>query len=378
MRLCKWKRLFAMLLIGCLAPACDNARVRAQSSDTNNCLAGRIVLIAPKEPKPGLRVRQSSGVAPVDAVEGMLVRRGQLLFLEPSARATIVCGDGSKHDLMPGFQGVPCKVPCMPEICGIRLDGGTIRLTRGGDTDNSPFPIIISPRRGFVLDTRPGIRWSAIAGANDDVIYTVKLYGENQRLMWSREVVGKTELEYPKDAPALAPGAVYLVLVSADRANSDQEDVPDRGFTVLTVDEAKALDDRVRQIQKLELPEPQTRFLIATLYATRELYAEAIDILESSGSLKGAAASRTLGDLYLAVGLNREAEWRYLKGLSLLPENELEDRALGLSGLVLAYQNLADFDQAIARLAEAIDAYKKLGDSVMVYKLTQQRNRLKQ
>ena len=50
--------------------------VSGQSRNSANPTLGRIILIEPKEPKGALKVRQANRVDPVNAVEGMLIRRG--------------------------------------------------------------------------------------------------------------------------------------------------------------------------------------------------------------------------------------------------------------------------------------------------------------
>lgn len=372
------RRLVRVLLPLCICVSLEAGGVRAQSGRSGGATTGQIILIDPAQPKGKLKVLQENQRNPVDATQGMPVRRGDLLILDPEAKAAIQCGGRDKPvPLKPGRQGCPCAQACAPEICGTRYDGGVIASTRGGDTTSGAFPMIISPRRGLVLNTRPTIRWAPIAGAKREQIYTVSLYGENQKLVWTREVTAKTEIAYPDNAPALTPGHVYLPIVTAELTSSEDEGVPNRGFTIITADKAKALSKKATRIKDLKLPEAQTRLLTAYLYAAKELYSEAVALLESPKCIDGPATKRMLGDLYLKIGLNREAERRYLEALKLEPENELEERALILSGLGWAYENLGSFDLAAQNMTEAINAYEKLGDSAMARRLKQEIERLK-
>ncbi len=370
--------LLRVTLLGCISLLVGVSIVRAQSTDTTNPTVGRIILIKPPKPRGKLRVEFGKGVDPVDATEGRLIRRGDLLTLEASAEATIICGNGNTYNLIPGPQGCPCTSPCTTKVCGIMYGNTIIRSMRGGETNNSSFPVIISPRKTLLFSRRPTIRWAPVAGSNEKTKYKVTLYGENKRLIWSRETVSKSVLVYPDNAPSLIPGQTYLVVVSTDGKSSEQEDVPDTGFVLLKADKILPLSKEKTKIQKLNLPKAQTQFLTANLYSDEGLYAEAINEVESaSKTMKEPAVIRMLGDLYLTVGLNREAEKRYLEALTLQPKNDLEEQAMTQVGLAQAYENLGVVDQAAIRLSEAIKIYERLGNSAMVENLKKQEQRLK-
>jgi hypothetical protein len=355
-----------------------NYAIHAQSGNRLGPTSGRIISIEPKKPKGALKVIQANKLKPVEATEGMLVRRGQMLILEPKARALIICGDGKKRELAPGWHGSPCKKPCSPEVCGIRYDGSTIGATRGPDTDKGAFPVIISPRKTLLRNLRPTIGWSPIAGAKENTIYKVTLYGDNLKVIWTRNVIAETRLTYPDNEPSLMQGQIYKIIITADGLTSQQDDSPGLGFTTLTADKAQALADKENEKKKLGLPAVQTRFLISNLYAARKLYAEAIEELETLyTSMKEPAVARMLGDLYMAIGLNREAEKKYLQALSLTAANDLEGQGEVEKSLAQAYENLGILDQAIARLQKAIVVYRRLKNISMVNALLKDERRLK-
>ncbi len=346
-----------------------------QSRDSVGPTLGRIVWI---KPKGALKIRQSKALDPVKAAEGMLVRRGQVLFLDAEARATVVCGDGRKRELAPGPQGCPCTQPCTPKVCGIRYGGSTIGGTRGPDTDKGAFPVVISPRKTLLGNLRPLIRWTKVSGAKEKTAYNVTLYAEGMKAIWTREVVAQTRLAYPDDEPPLAPGQTYKIVVTSEELSSQQDPSPDLGFTTLTADQARALADEVLKSKKLELPELQTRFFITNLYAARELYSEAIEQLEDLyATMNEPAVAKSLGDLYATVGLNREAEKKYLEALRLSAANDLDGRGEIDRNLAQVYESLGNFDLAIARLQEAITAYRRLKYVRMVNALLNEERRLK-
>lgn len=366
----------ALLLCICLFSGISS--VSAQSGNSNDPTSGRIILIEPKEPKGALKVKQAKRVAAANAAEGMLIRRGYLLILDPAARATVICGDGKKRELRPGAQGSPCTKACKPEICGINYDGSTIGATRGPDTDAGLFPVIISPRKTLLRNLRPTIRWTPIAGAKKSTTYNVTLYGDRMKVIWTKEVVSETRLAYPTKEVSLTPGQTYKVVVTSGGLSSQQDLSPGLGFTTLTADQARRLADEEIKRKQMGFPETQTRFLVSNLYAARELYSEAIEELDVIYTkMKVPAVARMLGDLYAASGLNREAEKKYLEALGLTSANDLDGLGLTLKNLAHVYDNLGDFDKAIARLAEARKAYRKLRNSAMVNVLLNEERRLK-
>jgi len=349
--------------------------VSAQSRDRSDPISGRVVLI---EPKGGLKIRQSKRAGLMNATEGMLVRRGYLLILDPVAKATIVCGDRKKRELAPGPQGCPCTQPCTPAICGIRYEGSTIRATRGPDTNDSAFPVVISPRRTLVGNLRPAIRWAPVAGAKADTTYNVTLYGEGMRVVWARDVISETRLAYPETEPPLAAGQTYKVVVTTNGLSSQQDRSPDLGFITLTADQASLLAAEEIKARQLGLPETQTRFLIANLHASRELYSEAIEQLENCDPAReNPAVISLIGDLYAEIGLNREAEKKYLQALALTPANDLDGLGSNHRNLATVYENLGEFDHAIAQLKEAITVYRRLRNLRVASVLLNDERRLK-
>ncbi|HVG21040.1 MAG TPA: tetratricopeptide repeat protein [Blastocatellia bacterium] len=323
-------------------------------------------------------VKQAKRVDPVNAAEGMLVRRGYILILDPAARAAVICGDGKLRQLPPGAHGCPCTQPCTPKVCGINYEGSTVGMTRGPDTDAGLFPAVISPRKTKLRDLRPAISWAPIAGAKEKTTYNVTLYGEPGKVIWTKDVVSATRLTYPDDEPPLKPGQTYKVVVTSEGQSSQQDRTPGLGFTTLTASQARALADEEIKIKELRLPKSQTGFLIANLYAAGELYSEAIGQLEDLyTNMKEAAVAGMLGDLYAAIGLNREAEKKYLEALGLIPANDLDGLGAIQKNLAQVYESLGIIDRARACLGEARKAYQRLGNRAIVNVLLEAERRLK-
>lgn len=356
---------------------CAIGVLNAQSGDTAGPTSGRIMRIEPQKTKGALKVKQGKRLAAINAVEGMLIRRGYILILNPKARATVVCGDGKNRELAPGPQGCPCTRPCTPEVCGIHYDGSTIGATRGPDTEKGTFPVVVSPRKTMLLNLRPTIRWAPIAGAKESDTYRVTLYGDGMELIWTKEVASETRLTYPDKEPSLTPGRTYKVVVTSNGLSSEQDHSPGLGFTTFSVGQAQALADEEIKRRQLGLPETQTRFLICNLFAARELYSEAIEQAQDILAItKQPAVALMLGDLFAAIGLNREAEKEYLEVLSLTPADDLETVGSTTRSLAKVYENLGIYDRAIARLKEARRAYQRLRNRAIVNALLRDERRL--
>jgi hypothetical protein len=374
-------RLMAAAAIALAAPL---AAGQKKCGDEKDPYTGVIILLRKSPAGGGLRVKLSRRENAFDAHEGMPVRRGAELELAAGASAKIVCGDKVEHTLKTGSNPVPCSNNSF-----INRNGTCIARTRGGDSLDGTFPIVLSPRRTLLLSRRPTFRWMPVVRtmtAGDSaasVTYTVSLFTEGMATVWSEKTTA-TVLEYPAARPELPPGEYYLKVEADGLTSSEDEGVPNTGFTVppdckppatCTVQEVR---DELDAVRGLKLPADSEKLMVAYVYKDRELFAEAIETVNSmSDTTEGTPVVRLLGDLYALTGLNREAERAYLKALSM-PQmaTDLEDKALTLFALAETYEALGARSTARTRWDEAIKAYESLGDKEMVAELKQRRDRL--
>ncbi len=313
-----------------------------------------------------LEVKRQGWKTFAPALFGTIVRYGDLLRLDSSAEAIVVCSDLTLANVPQGLNGVPCRVP--QPILNYRDEklGGT----RSG-TGFQDYPVIVAPRMTSVLDPHPILRWMLIPGG---ITYTVSVKGSG--INWSQEVVSKTETIYPDDAPNLRPGETYKVTVEANQRSSDEDRTPDLGFTLLTAVQAQDVLQEEQKVQGLGLTEAQTKFLAAQIYqshmyAGHALSAEAIETLEAISAKSGEPAIfRSLGDLYLKIGLVRLAEARYLRALELSKGlDDIEGQALTEYGLALVYSSIGNKAESVRWLQDAIRHYQDLGDSDKIQQL---------
>ena len=310
-------------------------------------------LVVSVEGKISVKRKGWNGYAQV--VFGTSLRPGDLLRLNDSSRLKLVCSDLTIHDISAGLSGVPCEtsrsVLRMP-------DGSMINSTRGWLADGS-FPLVLSPRKTKLLSSNPVLRWTAVEGVP---AYTVIVRGSN--LQWVSQVHSATEIAYPKNAPQLEPGVDYKLIVETTHQSSTREPGLGLGFSILQSAERKNVLALEKQIEDLGVGDSPTQFLIAHLYADHGLKAEAIQKLQViSQEFKVAAVARLLGDLYINVGLTRQAEASYLNAIDL---SEKEDDKIGemLVHLALAQiyeQGLGNKKAAAEHLKSAFDLANELG-----------------
>jgi hypothetical protein len=264
---------------------------------------------------------------------------GDLLRLAPSAGAKLVCADLTLHELLPGASGVPCAAA--QSVLKLR-EGSWLNPTRNTPVEGS-FPLVLSPRKTKLLSTTPKLRWTPVKGAD---AYDVTVRSSD--LMWSYRTAA-TEIAYPTSAPHLRPGVDYKLIVTYKNESSNDEGGMALGFSLLSESERKIVEKQVAQIAGMKLPNDVMTFLTAYIYAAHELNAEAIEKLESiKGSFRVSAVPRMLGNLYLTVGLPRQAEAAFLESLKL-SEKEKDEQ-----GQIEAHSALADiYHEAFGNNKEA-------------------------
>jgi hypothetical protein len=291
-------------------------------------------------------------------VFGTNLQPGDALHLSDSSHAKVVCADITLHEVAFGVVGVPC-LPNQPLLR--RPDGSTINVTRSSPDDGS-YPKVLSPRKTKLLSAYPVLRWKPVQGVST---YWITVRGPN--LYWSSQVDG-TETVYPDVAQRFLPGVDYKLVVQAGDRTSNDEPGLGLGFSVLDSKSAKTVEDEENRINSLGLPEGPTQFLIAHLYSTNGLNAEAIQKLERiSHTFKAAAVDRLLGVLYLEVGLTRQAEESYLRSLDLSKgEGDEEGQMMVHLALARIYgDSLGNSALASQQLEEALVLANKIGDEHM-------------
>lgn len=282
----------------------------------------------------------------VPVVFGTSLSFGDLLQLEEHAKVKIVCSDLTLHEVESARAGVPCAAS---GSLLQRPDGSQINPTRAW-TDDRSFPVVLSPRKTKLLSAHPLLRWTAVDGA---AMYWVLVRGLGPD--WAFRAGSVTETVYPDNAPSLKPGVDYKLIVETGGRSSSDEPGFGLGFSLLDEDARKTVFKEEKRIVNLGLSSEATEFLIAHLYSTHGLKAEAIDRLERlSAKFKAAAILRLLADLYLETGVVRRAETLYLEALARSTEENDAD------GEMLIHLTLANiYEKAIGNRNSAGEHLKK-------------------
>jgi len=231
--------------------------------------------------------------------------------------------------------------------------------------------MILAPRRTRVLDGYPVLRWTAVPGVSAYKVSVLKSSGDT----WEYPTaVTTTNLSYPPDAPPLVPGIDYKLIVEAGGHSSEEEGMPGLGFSVLTTDELRQVQDTQQQIRHLALPQTSTGVLLAYLYAGQELNAAAIDQLTVLlQTIPTPPVAQLLADLYLKIGLSSQAEDSYLQAVDLSKKaQDTEGQAIAHRALGRIYEARGNATAARQELQLALDNYRQLGDTVMIQRVEQQ------
>jgi hypothetical protein len=303
-----------------------------------------------------LKLKRPGWAVYAPTVFGTVLHAGDLLDLGKSSSARVVCSDLTLHPVPGGIGAVPCSVS---RVVLKGADGSLINATRGWPSDGS-FAVVLSPRKTKLISTHPILRWTPVKGATG---YTVVVRGGNLR--WSTVVTSATEVVYPQEAPQLEVGVDYKLLVVANEGRPYDEPGLGLGFSLLSTNDKKAVLREENQIENLGLPVGPTQFLIAHLYASHGLYAEAIERLEGVlQQFRMTAVERLLGDLHMDIGLPRQAEADYLTSLDLSKaENDDEGQMLMHQALAYIYgHTLGNKEMAGQHLNAMLDLARKLGD----------------
>lgn len=278
----------------------------------------------------------------------MAVFGGTNLHVTESSKAMLACGTSYK-ELTPGVHPVPCSPgDPSPIWVGTRIvDPSTIR---GG----ADFPRLLSPRTGALLNAHPTFRWTPVPNAAQ---YSIVVRGGT--VDWSA-IVKSTEIVYPNSAPPLVPGPTYKVTIfAARRGNSDDELVPGLWFRILSPEDAEKVKARETEIKNLNLEAASKQLLIAYLYASYDLIAEAITLLKDASADQ--ESCRALAELYIRSLLLDKAKEQYTKVVEMAAE-DMPGRAAAYDRLGQIYEAWHDKDQATQKYQNALKVYVDLED----------------
>lgn len=198
-----------------------------------------------------------------------------------------------------------------------------------GPREDSNAPALISPYSSAILNTRPNLSWYSVSGANS---YTVQVSGAD--VNWEKEV-GNLVLPYPKEQPALQPGNAYKITIIANQGDSSIS-ASSSAVNVIPESEAKQIIATVKHIRSLNLPKDEEAFDLDTVYMSKNLLNETIDVLKAKveAGNQNPTLYRVLGDRYLEAGLPDDAKREYTMATKLAKRiDNLAELAKAQAGL---------------------------------------------
>ncbi len=292
---------------------------------------------------------------------------GATITVPPSAAAFLVCSTHHQIALEEPSEWSLSRDACAqglalePEVyLRIAPRGGRLRSigplmvaehnSRG--EDDPLIPVLLSPRNTSVLEDRPTLQWTAIAGASD---YRIELQGRRRSDSFIEQVPANEVdcapdpetwdanvcvFSYPEEQPPLAADGAYFLTVGARRGIRSPLYQLEYGERLhrLRADQEEAVKKAVADVEALPLTEAARWVTLAGIYADRELFADAVAAYHHALALQSAPELWVgLGDVYLYIGLPDFAEPCYRKAGEASAEPDVEAAVafgLGQSHLV--------------------------------------------
>ena len=281
------------------------------------------------------------------ARKGMVIYNTTLLRVTAPASAVLYCDDaggGVKRKTLDGRDAVP-PVPCSssPDKPTI-IAGRQVDIPRTMKVPDERFPRILGPRHTRLLARRPQLSWTSIRDVSS---YEVSITSEAGDVVWSGEVNAKPG--EPEQTMPFPPGITlhenvdYRIVVKAGGRSSEEDDDPNLSFSLLP--ETQEVTKAAKEIQELPADEQTKAFLVASLFNAHDLKYEAIQTLKRLPKADEASENvRLIADLYLGMGLVRQAERQYLRLVSspLKEQDSNEGQVLANTALGQIYESLGN------------------------------------
>jgi tetratricopeptide (TPR) repeat protein len=205
--------------------------------------------------------------------------------------------------------------------------------------------------RGLVLDQRPNLCWSALAGVTH---YRVRLTTGNQTIFDRELDLSNTpdardpiiKFPYPQDVASLRFNQDYQLMI---QGGYFQEEAP-----LLLTDPSgiQSLQEAIRAIQNQPLSSAEQQLALAQIYRDHQFFTAALETLKAiPKEAQNTEALLLLGDLYLGFNQVEASDFYYHKASDRAIENHdlagQWEAAFGQARIQIA---LGQFDTAIATL----------------------------
>ncbi len=292
---------------------------------------------------------------------GTAVQPGDLLRVPEGSLASVFCGDETLWDAGPRTlpdDGLEHTAPC--QTGRPPRPWSDVAALRGEQDDQIPY--VVHPRNTALMSHRPRLRWHPLPGVDS---YTVALISDDGRDRPPVEV-GDDQAAWPVDWPPLEADATYVLVVEGGGARSDRgnEQHAGLGFWLLSDAEAEVVGALESRLRARPISSTATALLVAELYLSHELRAEATELLEDlATSSRAASVWLALGQTYLEAGLTSEAGSALDQAIAAAQgTGQQEIEAAARVGLALVARTQDDATTAEAHLSAARLLYEQIGD----------------
>jgi hypothetical protein len=212
------------------------------------------------------------------------------------------------------------------------------------------------------MSNRPQLEWHPLPGVDS---YTLTLISDDGQDRPPVEVSDE-QLEWPADWLPLETRATYVLVVEGDGARSDEgnEQHAGLGFWLLSDTDAEMVSALESRLRAQPIRPEATALLVAELYLTHQLRAEAADLLESLTTSSGAASIwLVLGQTQLEAGLASESRSALDEAVAVAQETGQQAvEAAARVGLALVARLQDDAATADTHLRAARLLYEQVGD----------------
>lgn len=204
-------------------------------------------------------------------------RRGALLCSQdfvspaPGKRPKLFCHESGVALVgQTGRVGDLCAAEANGVVLRRRADGELTINTRGNEGELK----LLHPFGPTIIQQRPDLTWEPTAGATH---YRIKIEGYHLTL---KQTVSENRLRYPSNWPALKYGDAYDIEILAYRGQRPIS-VGRTTINLVFEDDAVAIQETAAAFKQLPVPLNAVAVELDTLYMTRNLFHESIQLLES-------------------------------------------------------------------------------------------------
>ncbi len=292
---------------------------------------------------------------------GIAVQPGDLLRIAEGSVVSVFCGNETLWDAGPKAlpdDGLEHTAPC--QTGRPPRPWSDVAALRGEQSGQIPY--VVHPRNTALLSSRPQLQWHPLPGVDS---YTVTLISDDGQERLPVEVSDE-QPDWPADWLPLEERATYVLVVKGDGALSDEgnEQHAGLGFWLLSEAEAEAVSALESRLRAQPITSTGINLLVAELYRSHELRAEATELLEGLSASSGAAPVwLALGQTYLEAGLTSEAHSALDEAVAVAQATGQQDvEAAARVGLALAARLQDDTAMADTQLRAARLLYEQVGD----------------